>query len=80
MIPVGGEYTIGPSQATKIVQSIEPSIVIPMHFRAVGKNEILEPVESFLKEVGLTVEKLPKLTIKKEELGEDQKVVLLEIK
>jgi L-ascorbate metabolism protein UlaG (beta-lactamase superfamily) len=80
MIPVGGKYTIGPSSATKIVQDTEPTIIFPMHYRIPGKSDELEPVESFLKEVGLTVERLPKLVVKKEELSEDQKVVILDIK
>lgn len=84
MVPVGGEYTIGPDEATGVVQSIEPSIVIPMHFAMQGLRpetfSKLTPVDSFLKEVGLMSENLPKLVIKKEELGEDQKVVVLEKK
>jgi L-ascorbate metabolism protein UlaG (beta-lactamase superfamily) len=84
MIPVGGEFTIGPVEATALVQAIEPSVVIPMHYQAPGlKPETfskLGGLEPFLKEVGLKVETLPKLSIKKEDLGEDQKVVVLEKK
>lgn len=84
MIPVGGVYTIGSSEAAEIIRDIEPAIVIPMHYKVEGINpesfSKLEPVESFLKEVGIPVEKLPKLLLKKEELGEEQKVVLLEKK
>jgi len=84
MVPVGGEFTIGPVEAAILTQAIEPSIVIPMHYQTPGlKSETfskLGSVEPFLKEVGLKVETLPKLSIKKEELGEDQKVVVLEKK
>ena len=84
IIPVGGEFTIGPSDAVKVVQAIEPSLVIPMHFQTPGLSpesfKALAPVDDFLKEVGLTVERLPKLVVKKEDLGEDQKVVVLEKK
>lgn len=84
MVPVGGEYTIGPDEATNVVSAIEPTIVIPMHYQMPGlKPETfskLTPVDSFLKEVGLTSENLPKLIVKKEELGEDKKVVVLEKK
>lgn len=92
MVPVGGEYTIGPDEAANVVSAIEPTIVIPMHYKPEGlassayqmpgfKPETfskLTPVDSFLKEVGLTSENLPKLVVKKEELGEDKKVVVLE--
>lgn len=84
MIPVGGEFTIGIGKAVSVVQAIEPSIIIPMHYQTSGLNPAnfakLAPVEDFLKEVGLAVENLPKLSLKKEELGEEQKVVVLEKK
>ena len=55
-----------------------------MHYQFPGLSSQafskLSAVEPFLKEVGLRVENLPKLSIKKEELGEDQKVVVLEKK
>jgi L-ascorbate metabolism protein UlaG (beta-lactamase superfamily) len=85
ILPVGGEYTIGPDGATKIVQAVEPSIVIPMHYQVPGLNPAtfakLKSVDGFLKDVGLTVERLPKLVLKKEDITEDmQKVVVLEKK
>ena len=84
MIPVGGVYTVSVSTAVEIVQEIEPAIIIPMHFKDQSTSEglsKLNPVEPFLKEMGLTVEKLPKLSVKKEDLMEEtEKVVLLERK
>lgn len=85
IIPVGGVYTIGPSQAAELVRDIEPSFILPMHYYVEGlvKETFgkLEPVETFLKEVGLTVEKMPKLSVKKEEIDlEVEKVILLEKK
>ncbi len=85
ILPVGDEFTIGPGEATKIVQAIEPSIAIPMHYQVPGLNPQtfakLRAVDDFLKEVGLMVERLPKLTIKKEDITEEmQKVVVLEKK
>lgn len=81
MIPVGGEYTIGPSLAAEIVRDIEPKIAIPMHYLVEGMDQQafgkLSDVDSFLKETGMPVEKLPKLSTKKEELAEEQKVVVL---
>ena len=40
----------------------------------------IEPVEPFLKEIGMTVENLPKLTIKREDILDNQgsKVIVLE--
>lgn len=82
MIPVGGEYTISPSTAVSIVQAIEPEIVIPMHYQMQGLDpktfSKLAEVDSFLKELGHSVERLPKLSIKKESLLGEQRVVVLE--
>lgn len=86
MIPVGGEYTIGPKEATELVNKIEPFFVIPMHYGVEELNKEtfanIEPVETFLKESGLTVERTPKFTIKKEDILEDQnsKIIVLEKK
>lgn len=84
LVPVGGEYTVGPNEAAGIVRSIEPTLVIPMHYQMPGlKPETfakLFPLEPFLKEMGLSSETLPKLVVKKEELGEEQKVIILEKK
>jgi L-ascorbate metabolism protein UlaG (beta-lactamase superfamily) len=86
LIPVGGSYTIGPKEAQEIVLRLEPYFVIPMHYQADGlKAETfsdLVPVEDFLKESGLTSEKMDKFTIKKEDMMEDQntKIVVLERK
>lgn len=85
MIPVGGKYTIGPKDAVTVVQAIDPYIVLPMHYKLEGMNPelatALAPVDEFLSEVGLTVERLPKLSVKKEDLAEaSSKVVILEKK
>lgn len=84
MLPVGGEFTIGPKEAGQIVQDVEPSLVIPMHYQIQGLNpEVfskLAGADAFLAALSLPVERLPKLQIKKEDLGEGEniKVVVLE--
>src|SRR3989344_2827745 len=84
MVPVGGVYTIGPTDAGEIVRDIEPAIVIPMHYSVPGLNAEafgeLAKVDDFLSEVALTVERADKLSLKKAEIGEDKKVVVLERK
>lgn len=84
-VPVGGVYTITPAQALKVVNSIEPSIIIPMHYKQDGLNpsvfEALQPVDAFLKEISAEgSEVVDKLTLKKESLdGSEQKVVVMSI-
>jgi len=86
MVPVGGVYTIGSKEAGEVVGKIDPYFVMPMHYNVQGltlsQAEKMEPVETYLKESGLPVENLPKFTIKKEDILEDQntKVIVLEKK
>jgi len=84
MIPVGGLYTIDPVEAGKVLNDLEPSIVIPMHY---GREDLkketfagLQPLEAFLKEIGAAdVEPIEKLTLKREELtGESTRVVVMQ--
>lgn len=86
MIPVGGKYTISPKEAVELVGKIDPYFIIPMHYAVPGLNaqtfEGLEPVETFLKEIGMTVENLSKFSLKRDDILDDQssKVVVLEKK
>lgn len=84
MIPVGGVYTIDSKQAAEVVKQIEPYFIIPMHYQHRDLDQKafskLEPVENFLKESGTTVERTKKLSLKKDEIIQDQpaKVIVLE--
>lgn len=82
MVPVGGKFTIGPREAAEVVSKIDPYFILPMHYQIPGTAQFagIEPVETFLKETGMTVENLPKFTIKREDILEDQstKVIVLE--
>lgn len=84
MVPTGGEYTIDSSQAIEVVQSIEPSYVIPMHYKVSGLDKKtfgkLEGPDAFLNEIGLASQEQEKLSVKRSDLGEDQKVVVLKRK
>jgi L-ascorbate metabolism protein UlaG (beta-lactamase superfamily) len=84
MIPVGGKFTINSEIAVEVVRSIEPSIIIPMHYMVEGLKmetfEGLEKAEEFVNAMGVPSETLEKLSIKKGEIGEEQKIVVLERK
>lgn len=84
LVPVGGVYTIDPESASFVVKSIEPTITIPMHYKRGGMDDKifgkLSSVDDFLKETGLPAEKMEKLTLKIGDIGEEQKVVILETK
>jgi L-ascorbate metabolism protein UlaG (beta-lactamase superfamily) len=74
MLPVGGGEALGAKEAVEVVQAIEPVLALPMHF---GPEDGLSPVEDFLKLSGMAVEKMDKLTVKIETLGETEKIILL---
>jgi L-ascorbate metabolism protein UlaG (beta-lactamase superfamily) len=48
-IPVGGTYTIDAGAATKVIDSLQPKVVIPMHFKNERTTFPLAPVTDFLK-------------------------------
>lgn len=79
MVPVGGVYTIDASAAAEVIAQLEPSIVLPMHYKIEGLKFPLDPIEKFLKVVGKdTNETSPKLTITKEKLPSEVEVVVLQ--
>lgn len=82
MIPVGGIFTINSQEAPKIINQIEPRIVIPMHYQ-LPKLKIgakLAPVEKFLKEMGVSRTPVEKLVVKKKDLiGKETEVVVMKI-
>jgi len=81
MVPVGGIDTLGPKEAVEIVNQIEPKIVLPMHFRMAGTNEELAELSEFLAEMGAEqAEKMDKLSISKDKLPGETKVIVLERK
>jgi L-ascorbate metabolism protein UlaG (beta-lactamase superfamily) len=70
LIPIGGEYTINGSEATNIINEIEPRIVIPMHYHVPGLKltKTLEKVDTFIKEIGLNPENLEELKVSHDNL------------
>jgi L-ascorbate metabolism protein UlaG (beta-lactamase superfamily) len=78
MVPVGGASTINAAMAAEVIRKLEPKIVLPMHYRTPQTNRDLEPVDNFLKEMGLSqVEPRPKLTISKSNLPLTTQVIVL---
>lgn len=82
LIPVGKGGAIGPTQATAVITQLEPSVVVPMHYRVDGVNVPgLDTVDPFCKEVGLK-DYVPesKLSITKGSLTKEVRIVVLENK
>jgi len=79
LLPVGGVSTIDASMAAEVVRQLEPKVVIPMHYKTEAISRELEPVERFLKEIGVKeATPQPKLSITKSTLPLTTQVVLLD--
>lgn len=83
MVPVGGGVMLDPTRAVEIVGMLEPRLVIPMYYQESGYAakwvDDLEPVDRFLKELGLSEpEAQSTLKVSKTGLPEETQVVLLE--
>jgi hypothetical protein len=73
-VPIGGDGVLTPAEAYKVAVSLEPKIIIPIHFEDGDKS-----IKTFLKEGGSEKsEVLDKLTIKRKDLeGKEGEVVVL---
>jgi L-ascorbate metabolism protein UlaG (beta-lactamase superfamily) len=79
ILPVGGNTVMSASAASKVVNEIEPKIVIPSHYKMPGLIIDVDPLDKFVKEMGGKKEEMEKLTVKKKDLAEEgAKVVVLE--
>ena len=80
IIPVGGTYTIDYKEAVEVIGQIEPKMIIPMHYKLPGLAVDLLGVDKFVKELGLSPEKMDKLKIANKNLPtEEMKLILLEV-
>ncbi len=66
-VPVGGDGVLNAAEAAKLAVTLEPKIVIPMHYEGMGEPKALD---AFLKEAGKDSETVDKLTLKKKDAAE----------
>jgi L-ascorbate metabolism protein UlaG (beta-lactamase superfamily) len=80
LVPVGDGSSLNAAKAAEVISLIEPNIVIPMHFQTPACKIKLDPVNKFLKEMGLTeVETLPSFKVTGvNNLPEESRVVILD--
>lgn len=81
-VPVGGFYTIEPDEARLVVRSINPKIVIPMHYKTnYVKEWSIKPVDEFLKDIQYPLKRIDsnKIEITKETLPKSTEVYLLKV-
>jgi L-ascorbate metabolism protein UlaG (beta-lactamase superfamily) len=82
LVPVGGTTAMNAALAAEVVRQLEPRYVVPMHFAIPGLKLQLDPIDRFLKEMGVaSSEPQPKLSVQKSSGAEyESKVVVLEAK
>jgi L-ascorbate metabolism protein UlaG (beta-lactamase superfamily) len=78
LVPVGGGGGLNATQAAEVISMLEPGIVIPMHYQTPETNLELEPVDRFLKEMGVSrIQQEEVLKISKSSLPEQTQIVVL---
>ncbi len=78
LVPVGGGGTLKAAQAAEVISLIEPYYVIPMHYQTDAYPGDLDPVDKFLKEMGVTSPTtLDELKVSRSGLPEESQVVVL---
>lgn len=87
LVPTGGVYTIDADEARHVVEKLEPSIVVPMHYRdpslktSISQYDDMSTVDDFLSKVGVTEpERVKKLSLKASDFGDEvnRRVVVME--
>lgn len=79
LVPAGGGPTITPAQAAEIIGQVAPGVVIPMQFRTDKGDTEREPVDAFLRETAASEqETLDRLTIRKSDIGNSPRMVVLQ--
>lgn len=77
LIPVGGGTTIDAEKATRVVEQIQPRIIIPMHYRTPGLYWGINTETPFLEGKDVVRVKERSLSLRMSELPSDPTVYLL---
>jgi L-ascorbate metabolism protein UlaG (beta-lactamase superfamily) len=78
LVPVGGGNTLSAAMAAEVIALIEPHYIIPMHYAMEGLKLDLDPVDKFLKAMGVSrVQEEEFLRISSSTLPEQPEVVVL---
>ncbi|MFL0245647.1 MBL fold metallo-hydrolase [Candidatus Clostridium stratigraminis] len=80
MLPVGGGYTIDAQDAVKVLEQLNPTIVIPMHYRtkALGPvGLVFAKVDKFISAAGLKAAEYKELELNKSTLKDYSGIAVL---
>lgn len=79
-VPIGGDGTLTPAKAHELAVSLEPKIIVPMHWSGPpAGGESSKSLEAFLKAAGNGSERVDKLTLKRKDLiGRDGSIIVIQ--
>jgi L-ascorbate metabolism protein UlaG (beta-lactamase superfamily) len=78
LIPVGGGEGLKAAQAAEVVGLIEPHFVVPMHYAQPNLRLELDPVDKFLKAMGVSkAQEMDLLKVNVSDLPEQTQVIIL---
>jgi L-ascorbate metabolism protein UlaG (beta-lactamase superfamily) len=78
LVPVGGGMGLTAAAAAEVVALIEPHFIVPMHYEMPDLRIDLEPVDKFLKAMGVSkAQEADSLKVTASELPEQPQVVVL---
>ena len=79
--PAGGVCTLDVPRIAQLVRTIEPRILVPLHYRYEGVNVELEPLEKLLSEFGITeLSPQPRLNVTATNLPAELRVTALQLR
>ena len=78
LVPTGGHCTLDMDQVYQTLQDLDAKIVIPMHYKTEGVNVEIDPIDNFVRRMGLDeVQAQPRLVVTTSNLGTDMRVVVM---
>lgn len=77
-LPVGGVSTIDGNAASEMVRRLAPKVVIPMHYQTPAITRNLDPLDTFLRKMGLKeIASQPKFSVTRANIPLTTQVVVL---
>lgn len=78
LVPTGGHCTLDVDQVYQTLQDLDAKVVIPMHYKTPGVNVEVDPIDNFVRRMGLDeVQPQPRLVVTTASLGTDMRVVVM---
>ena len=81
LVPVGAGNGLNAAKAAEVISLLEPGIVVPMYYSTPDCKIKLDPLDKFLKEMGISnVEPIPSLKVTKSAIPTETRVEVLNYK